>query len=148
MKFLHAAPSILFFCGLALSGAARPAAAANVPCSVSAPSGNYLYTDIYEYFDRSTVCYDGGVLVFANGGATATFVGRARCTDDGARLDRADYEIPATVRFDKSHCAATLTFDEGDQTGEVRIFFDRSGSKFRGSFFDTKGVGNFNGERR
>ncbi len=147
MKATYPAPAVALL-GTLLLSADESASAVTVPCSISALSGNYLHTNLYEYFDRSTVCYDGGALVFAKGGATATLVGRARCTDDGARLDRADYEIPVTVRFDKSHCAATLTFDEGDQTGEIRIFFDKSGSKFRGSFYDTKGVGNFNGERQ
>ncbi len=132
--------------GFAVLAAPHALAAPPITCSISAPTSNYLYTDVYETYDRQSVCYDAGVMVFGRG--TVTIVGRARCTDDSPGSHPNDYEIPGTVVFDKNKCAASVTFQEGGTAVEARLFFDKAGTRFRGSFKDDKGVGNLIGERQ
>lgn len=145
MKLGKSTTTLLSLCSCLL---AEQSAAAAVPCNFNSPGGSYVVTDVYEYLDRQTVCYGGAQLVFDRAGRTATLVGRTRCTDDSPGSHTTDYELSAAVTFEKAKCAATMIFQEGEESIEMRLFFDRLGGRFKGSFVDSRGVGQILGERR
>ena len=145
---LIAAAAVASLMGYGAAQAAAQTAAPSVACRIHVPSGTYLVSDTYEYkAGRSDVCYNAGLLVFS--GSTVTLVGRTRCTDDNPGSHTSDYVIPGTFVFEKSRCAATATFAEGaDTIIEMRLFFEKTGLRFRGSYFDDRGVGGMVGERQ
>jgi hypothetical protein len=127
--------------------AGHAAAAPTVACKINAPTGAFLVSDTYEYRDRrSDVCFNAGLLVFS--GSSVNLSGRTRCTDDPLGSHTTDYELPGTFTFDKSRCAASLTLAEGETLILMRLFFDKTGNRFRGSYFDDRGVGGIVGERQ
>ncbi len=63
-----------------------------------------------------------------------------------------DFSIPATVgALDRTSCAVTIQYQDNDdgRFTRVRIYFDKTGSKFHGAFFEnTARVGQIRGERQ